>query len=91
MDRLARAVVATGVERVAIAGGVAANGELRRRVAAGPWTATLPARSRCTDNGAMIAHAGRLHLLAGARDDLSLGARVGWQPGQPPPTRPRLP
>jgi len=87
VDRLQRAVESTGVSEVAIAGGVAANGELRRRVAAMPARATLPARSRCTDNGAMIAHAGRLHLVAGHADDLALGARIGWQPGRPPPPR----
>jgi len=87
VQRVEEAVRRTGVRRVAIAGGVAANSALRDRIAALPIPTTLPARSRCTDNGAMIAHAGRLHLLAGSTDDWTLGARVGWQPGAPPPPR----
>jgi len=85
VDRLRRAVARTGVERVALSGGVAANGGLRSRLAelaeSGEWELTMPPRSRCTDNGAMIAHAGRLRLLAGQRDPLSFGARATWQPG----------
>lgn len=84
-DRLLRAVKQTGVDRVAVAGGVAANSGLRARLAEladeGAFSVTLPPRSRCTDNGAMIAHAGRLHLLRGERDPLSVGARPTWQPG----------
>ncbi len=84
-DRLLRAVRQTGVHRVAIAGGVAANSALRSGVqalaAAGHFSVTVPPRSRCTDNGAMIASAGRLRLLRGDRDPLSTGARPTWQPG----------
>ena len=87
VDRIRRAAEETGVRRVAIAGGVAANSQLRQAVAAlGPGLdlqATIPPRSRCTDNGAMIAHAGRLRLLAGEAHALELGARAAWLPGQP--------
>ncbi|MCB9675433.1 MAG: tRNA (adenosine(37)-N6)-threonylcarbamoyltransferase complex transferase subunit TsaD [Alphaproteobacteria bacterium] len=81
LDRVVRAADETGVRTLALAGGVAANSELRRRAVALPgMTVVLPDRKRCTDNGAMIANAGRLHLEAGARDGLDLGARAGWQP-----------
>jgi N6-L-threonylcarbamoyladenine synthase len=82
LDRVTRASARTGVTRLLLAGGVAANSELRRRARAlEGMQVVLPARERCTDNAAMIANAGRLHLEAGASDPLSLGARAGWQPG----------
>ncbi|MCB9764881.1 MAG: tRNA (adenosine(37)-N6)-threonylcarbamoyltransferase complex transferase subunit TsaD [Alphaproteobacteria bacterium] len=78
-DRVLRAADQTGVRRVALSGGVAANAQLRRRFTElEAIRAALPARSRCTDNGAMIAHAGRLRLLRGQRDPLSVTARPGW-------------
>ncbi len=80
-DRLRRAIAQTGVDRVAIGGGVAANRQLREAVAALPARASLPPRSRCTDNAAMIAYAGRLRLLAGGSDPLDFGARAAWVPG----------
>ena len=86
MSRIERAMADTGIRQVAMAGGVAANGELRERVAAlsAQGAATfVPPRSRCTDNGAMIANAGRLHLMAGDRDGWGIGAQPGWQPGTP--------
>jgi N6-L-threonylcarbamoyladenine synthase len=83
VSRIELAMVQTGVRRVALGGGVAANGRLRARVAALDAEVFLPPRARCTDNGAMIALAGRLHLLAGRRDPLSATARPGWAPGTP--------
>lgn len=82
-DRVLRAAKQTGVRRVGLAGGVAANGALRERFAALDLDVTVPPRHRCTDNGAMIAHAGRLRLLAGERHPLSLGARPRWSPSEP--------
>jgi len=84
LSRIEKAVKKTGVSRVAIGGGVAANSELRSRLLALQGvTAHIPPRSRCTDNGAMIAHCGRLRLLAGQRDPLDVTARSGWIPGEP--------
>jgi len=83
LDRIQRAVRQTGVNRVAIGGGVAANSALRQRLAELPGVqAFVPPRSRCTDNGAMIAQCGRLRLLRGQRDPLSVSARSGWAPGE---------
>ena len=78
LDRVVRAARQTGVRRAALAGGVAANRSLRERFAALDLDTTLPPRARCTDNGAMIAHAGRLRLLAGQVDGQDLGARPSW-------------
>lgn len=82
-DRVLRAAETTGVRRVGLAGGVAANGALRARFAALDLDVTVPPKHRCTDNAAMIAHAGRLRLLAGERHPLALGARPQWSPSEP--------
>ncbi len=71
----------TGIRQVALAGGVAANSRLRAAMSALPLEVFMPPRSRCTDNGAMIANVGRLRLLAGQSDSLGLTARSSWTPG----------
>ena len=79
-DRVMRAVKKTGVTTVAISGGVAANSGLRSAFSAlDGITVFLPPRSRCTDNASMIAHAGRLRLLAGDRGGPETGSRSNWQ------------
>jgi N6-L-threonylcarbamoyladenine synthase len=58
--RVEAAVAETGLRRVAIGGGVAANTLLRDRIAAlGGVEVHVPARDLCTDNAAMIASAAR--------------------------------
>jgi N6-L-threonylcarbamoyladenine synthase len=57
--RTERALQRTGLERLAVGGGVAANGELRRRLRELDVSVHIPARSLCTDNAAMIASAAR--------------------------------
>jgi N6-L-threonylcarbamoyladenine synthase len=57
--RCERAVAQAGIERLAIGGGVAANGPLRERLAALGVTLGVPPRELCTDNAAMIASAAR--------------------------------
>ncbi len=81
-DRIVRAVEQTGIERVALAGGVAANARLRERVGSLGLRTTIPPRSRCTDNGAMIAAAGRLRLARGEASPFDLTARARWTPGE---------
>jgi N6-L-threonylcarbamoyladenine synthase len=82
IDRALRASRSVGVERVAIGGGVAANSRIRARFAASGLQAFLPPRSRCTDNGAMIANVGRLRLLAGLGPGPAR-ARPRWVVGEP--------
>ena len=57
--RAERGLQETGLDRLAVGGGVAANGELRRRLKALGATVHVPARELCTDNAAMIAAAAR--------------------------------
>jgi N6-L-threonylcarbamoyladenine synthase len=59
LDRCSQALQDTGLDRLAVGGGVACNGELRRRLADIGATLHLPARQLCTDNAAMIASAAR--------------------------------
>ena len=78
MNRIEEAVKQTGVTRVAIGGGVAANGGLRSALVESPWEVFLPPRRHCTDNAAMIANAGRLHLMQGKADSLDMTVRAQW-------------
>jgi N6-L-threonylcarbamoyladenine synthase len=75
VTKTVRAALAESVSSVVLAGGVAANRELRRTAADACARAGLalavPPISSCTDNAAMIAYAGALRLVRGERDDLS--------------------
>ena len=66
----------------AVAGGVAANGPIRaalQALCADRGVAfSAPPLSLCTDNAAMIAHAGLARLAAGEADGLGLSARPRW-------------
>jgi N6-L-threonylcarbamoyladenine synthase len=72
------AAEAEGVADVVLGGGVAANRELRRRVAElgarSGLHVLVPPIASCTDNGAMIAYAGAARLARGDRDDWALAA-----------------
>ena len=58
--RVERALGETGLDRLAIGGGVAANGPLRERMASlGAAAVHIPPISLCTDNAAMIGSAAR--------------------------------
>jgi N6-L-threonylcarbamoyladenine synthase len=57
--RTQRALERTGLRRLALGGGVAANGLLRERVAGLGVELSIPAPELCTDNAAMIASAAR--------------------------------
>jgi N6-L-threonylcarbamoyladenine synthase len=59
VSRAEQALERTGTDRLAVGGGVAANGELRRRLQELGATLHIPARALCTDNAAMIASAAR--------------------------------
>ena len=70
-----RAAKSENVKWVALAGGVAANRELRRTAlevcTREGLSLSVPPMKSCTDNAAMIAYAGALRLARGERDDLS--------------------
>ncbi len=77
-----RALKATGMKRLVIAGGVSANRRLRASLEAmanGLKGELFYARPEfCTDNGAMIAYAGCQRLLAGQQDEQGLSPRARW-------------
>jgi N6-L-threonylcarbamoyladenine synthase len=68
--------------RFVVAGGVAANLELRRRLEAlctqKGWVFFAPALKYCGDNAAMIALCGAERLALGQSDDLDVQARPRW-------------
>lgn len=74
-----RAVEQTGIPHLVMAGGVAANQRLREKLD-GALSARVyfPPASLCTDNGAMVAHAGCLRLLGGDQADLAISTRARW-------------
>ena len=87
-QRLFQAAADKKAGAVYLAGGVAANGRLRERVAAEAKAKRLhfvpPQRVYCTDNAAMIAYAGWCQLAAGRRDSLDLdsfarGGLASWR------------
>jgi N6-L-threonylcarbamoyladenine synthase len=57
--RAQQALTSSGLGRLAVGGGVAANGLLRRRLRELDASVHVPVRSLCTDNAAMIASAAR--------------------------------
>jgi N6-L-threonylcarbamoyladenine synthase len=57
--RCEQALERTGLDRLAVGGGVAANGELRRRLKSLGVELRVPAMALCTDNAAMIGSAAR--------------------------------
>ncbi len=72
--RSQRALQRTGLDRLAVGGGVAANGALRRRLKELPAAVHVPVRSLCTDNAAMIASAARFGEQLPYPDYLTLDA-----------------
>jgi N6-L-threonylcarbamoyladenine synthase len=62
------------LDRLAVGGGVAANGELRRRLARLDANVHVPARILCTDNAAMIGGAARFARALAYPDYLGLDA-----------------
>jgi N6-L-threonylcarbamoyladenine synthase len=57
--RVERALAQTGLERLSVGGGVAANGRVRDRMRSLGIDLHVPPRELCTDNAAMIASAAR--------------------------------
>ena len=77
-----RALKQVGMKRLVIAGGVAANTELRNKLRHSlnklDGEVFYPRHEFCTDNGAMIAFAGCQRLLAGQSSPLCINARPRW-------------
>jgi N6-L-threonylcarbamoyladenine synthase len=81
-EKTRRALTATGVPALAVAGGVAANATIRTALATVADAAgarfVAPPLALCTDNGAIVAWAAAERMAAGRPDDLTLGARPRW-------------
>lgn len=77
-----RALSATGVKRLVIAGGVSANLALRQSLQSLCQDRNVelyfPRLEFCTDNGAMIAYAGAQRLLAGEHEDFAVEVYARW-------------
>ncbi len=77
-----RALSATGLNTLVMAGGVSANLELRARLeqmaAKKGYRIYYPPHHLCTDNGAMIAYAGYLRQKAGGAEGLAIDVRPRW-------------
>lgn len=88
-EKTRRALDASQVSALAVAGGVAANQAIRaalETVCADAGVQFLaPPLALCTDNAAMIAWAGIERFRMGERDDLTLSARPRWPLDQTSP------
>ncbi|TDQ23774.1 tRNA (adenosine(37)-N6)-threonylcarbamoyltransferase complex transferase subunit TsaD [Tenacibaculum caenipelagi] len=80
MDKLKNTVKQTEIKHIAIAGGVSANSEIRKRLALAEkhwgWTTYIPKFEYTTDNAAMIAIAGYLKYLNNDYSDISITAQA---------------
>jgi len=78
-----RALQQTGYDQLVIAGGVGANKLLRQKfnemAEQENISVHFPRPEYCTDNGAMIAYAGCLRLLAGESEELAVVVRPRWK------------
>lgn len=82
IGKLLIAINKTGVHKVAISGGVAANSRLREDLQnlceENNWQLYLPPRTMCTDNAIMIAAAGYNLFFRGIKSDLSFSPNPSW-------------
>tara|TARA_R110002072_G_scaffold3803_3_gene27151 strand:- start:17653 stop:18657 length:1005 start_codon:yes stop_codon:yes gene_type:complete len=77
-----RAIKETGLKRLIVAGGVSANTQLRAGLIelmdGVNGRVYFPRAEFCTDNGAMIAYAGYLRIMAGQTESLNFQAKPRW-------------
>ena len=82
MDKLQAAVKQTGVQTIAIGGGVAANSGIRQRLETAKeskgWTVHIPKFEYCTDNAAMIGIVGYYKFLEKAFTQQNVAAKARY-------------
>ena len=83
IEKCKRAILQLGCPQLVVAGGVSANRALRgaliKLMDELPGEVYFPALKYCTDNGAMIAYTGCLHLLNKSRDkSLAINVKARW-------------
>jgi N6-L-threonylcarbamoyladenine synthase len=80
MDKLKKAVKETGIKHIAIAGGVSANSEIRKRLQNAEkqlgWKTYIPKFEYTTDNAAMIGITGYLKYLRKDYADISTAVKA---------------
>ena len=80
MEKLKNTVKKTGIKHIAIAGGVSANSEIRKRLQLAQkhwgWTTYIPKFEYTTDNAAMIAITGYLKYKSKLYADISVKAQA---------------
>lgn len=80
LDKLKNAAKQTSIKHIAIAGGVSANSEIRKRLELAQkhwgWTTYIPKFEYTTDNAAMIAITGYLKYLNHTYSDISVKAEA---------------
>jgi len=80
MDKLKNAVKHTNIKHIAIAGGVSANSEIRKKLQFAEkhfgWTTYVPKFEYTTDNAAMIAVTGYLKYLKKDYSDITVTAQA---------------
>ncbi len=84
VSKARRAAGELGARAICLAGGVAANSELRERIvaacAADGLAAFVPSRAMCTDNAAMVAAAGWWRLCSDGPSSLATGVEPAMGP-----------
>ncbi|EAQ41710.1 tRNA (adenosine(37)-N6)-threonylcarbamoyltransferase complex transferase subunit TsaD [Polaribacter sp. MED152] len=80
MDKLKNAVKHTGIKQIAIAGGVSANSEIRKRLMLAEkhfgWSTYIPKFEYTTDNAAMIGITGYLKFINNIHADINVTAKA---------------
>ena len=80
MDKLKNTVQQTGITQIAIAGGVSANSEIRKRLILAEkhfgWSTYIPKFEYTTDNAAMIGISGYFKYIKKSFSDLSVTAKA---------------
>ena len=82
-NKIALAVKKTGIKRLTMSGGVAANSGLRTALtsmsAKRGWELFLPPKAMCTDNAVMVAAAGYSNFMRGITSDMTLSPSPSWE------------